>query len=784
MAKKTGGVKGSFRQKLLHRDEFAEKYLPYLCNTESYPDEDRAALDAYIDEEYGAYLKKYEERQALAEQCSLFRNRVRRLKIRNFISPVPLTDEAEENIDPAVRLRYEIISDVISRIATVLSRKMLTVSCECFRPDYKYRKYQSSRLVDDGELLMYIREFPCYGNHNWEKVITNTARSGQFGRYLYGRIMENCSSVQQLVNEGAIYRKEGMYDAEGMIRRKTDMYAKEFIRSIKDEVAAYFSPEKIEECILRNTYYADTYRRIMKEEHRARDLRKNMLASIPDTYPELFPAARSMTRHFVLHVGPTNSGKTYSAVGAFTEDMTCAYLAPLRLLAYEQFEKLNRNGIICSLKTGEERIDIPGSNCTASTIEMADLENEIDMAVIDEGQMISDLSRGGAWTAALLGLPARVIHVCIAPEAENIYMHLIRECGDTFETVRHERLCPLTVEKGEFNFPDDVRSGDALIVFSRKDVHAVASELQRSHIKTSVIYGKLPYDVRHAQAADFSEGQNPVLVATDAIGMGLNLPIRRVVFLSLEKFDGFNRRELLPGEIRQIAGRAGRKGIYDKGLVISEYGRSELRNALSMPPEDVENAVIAFPKSLISLDASLEEILKRWDEIPVKEGFLKEDMKEKLFLCHAISDISDDRDFLYKCITIPFESDNEYLFDLWKEMCRKEAQGRKPDIIKHIPDIPDRKPEPRDLETLEDDFRLCDLLYGFCDKFSYFNYLEPVMECKKELSGRIIRVLDKQELKGRTCKHCGRRLPWKYPYNTCEKCFEGISCRVYGKRHR
>ena len=712
--------------------------------------------DPFVSDEYDKYVHKYEEKLALLSKCQQFIDDIKKLSIKQVCSEI----------------RQIVIEEVEARIEHVLSSGRLSMSAECFRSNYVYRKYRGSRLVEESEIVTYVRNFPQYSARSWPNLITNTAKNGRFAGYLYHVARTNSSALKEIINQGQPYKNIGMYDPETDIKKKFDSYYTVFVRQISSEVEEYFTPECIESCIIRNPYYGNIYRENLILERKANILRQNMLKQIPDTYPELFPSARAMKRHFILHVGPTNSGKTYAAVSAFEEGKRCTYLAPLRLLAYEQFESLNRNGIICSLRTGEERIDVPGAECVASTIEMASIEDEWDIAVIDEGQMINDSSRGGAWSAALLGLVSSEIHVCLAPEAEKIYIQLIEECGDTYEVIHHNRLCPLRIEKKDFNFPQDVQEGDALIVFSRRDVHAVASELQRYNIKTSVIYGRLPYDVRHGQAADFSEGNTKVLVATDAIGMGLNLPIQRVVFLELEKFDGTGRRDLRPDEIRQIAGRAGRKGLYHEGIVTSEYGRKMIRDAFTTALEDIDQAVIAFPQTLINMDAHLEDILKRWDEIPAKAGFAKEDMKEKLVMCHAISDISEDNEFLYKCITIAFDSENEYLFDLWKELCTDEARGREPKVGRYIPDAGSQMWQGNDLEWLEEQFRLCDLLYGFCDKFRHDEWTENIMRCKKQLSEQITTILNEQHLKGRTCKRCGRKLPWKYPHAVCERCFE------------
>lgn len=117
----------------------------------------------------------------------------------------------------------------------------------------------------------------------------------------------------------------------------------------------------------------------------------------------------------MLHIGPTNSGKSHDAVEALRQAQDGIYLAPLRLLAYEQYENLNRNGVFCTLKTGEEHIDVPFSTVQSSTVEMLDVNHRHDIAVIDEAQMLSDPERGGCWTRAILGVWADEVHVCLAP---------------------------------------------------------------------------------------------------------------------------------------------------------------------------------------------------------------------------------------------------------------------------------------------------------------------------------------------------------------------------------
>ena len=154
------------------------------------------------------------------------------------------------------------------------------------------------------------------------------------------------------------------------------------------------------------------------------------------------------------------------------------------------------------MRTGQECIEEAGSRVVASTIEMADFDENYDIAVIDEAQMVTDPDRGHSWTKAILGIRAGEIHICMSPAAEQAIIHLIELCRDDYEIERYERKTALICEDEPFVFPDDVRKGDALIVFSKKSVLDVAGRLEEQKINASVIYGSLPPEIRRRQMQD------------------------------------------------------------------------------------------------------------------------------------------------------------------------------------------------------------------------------------------------------------------------------------------
>ena len=125
---------------------------------------------------------------------------------------------------------------------------------------------------------------------------------------------------------------------------------------------------------------------------------------------------------------------------------------------------------------------------------------------------------------------------------------------DRFKIIRHKRNTRLTLQEEPYVLGRDLKKGDALIVFSKKSVLALAAHLENQGVHCSVIYGNLPPATRREQVRRFLAKETEVVVSTDAIGMGLNLPIRRIVFVETRKFDGVNKRTLNPEEIKQIAG--------------------------------------------------------------------------------------------------------------------------------------------------------------------------------------------------------------------------------------
>ncbi|RPD55693.1 P-loop containing nucleoside triphosphate hydrolase protein [Lentinus tigrinus ALCF2SS1-7] len=336
------------------------------------------------------------------------------------------------------------------------------------------------------------------------------------------------------------------------------------------------------------------------------------------------PARMSPPRKFIMHVGPTNSGKTHNALRALAAAERGIYAGPLRLLAHEIYDRLNKGQIVplgmdpspeaepdsqtgfdlgedaetgkkqvavtktgnakfvrlCNMVTGEEqKIVSPDATLLSCTVEMTPLRTYWDVAVIDEIQLIADKQRGGAWTGAVLGLNAREIHLCGEESAIPLIEAIVRDLGDTLEVHHYKRLTPLVVaEKSLEGDLGKVQAGDCVVAFSRSGLFGLKHSIEKAtKMRCALAYGRLPPEIRSEQAALFNDPRSDyrVLVGSDAVGMGLNLKIKRVVFESVAKWDGVGMRLLSASQIKQIAGRAGRFGLHDSdaaGVVTTLHG--------------------------------------------------------------------------------------------------------------------------------------------------------------------------------------------------------------------
>ena len=273
------------------------------------------------------------------------------------------------------------------------------------------------------------------------------------------------------------------------------------------------------------------------------------------------PTRRMPHERVVAHLGPTNSGKTYAALRELADKRAGVYAGPLRMLAQEAHRRLGEwiGAENVGLVTGEERIN-EHAPVICSTVEMAPHAGEL--LVLDEVQWADDPERGSAWTRLLLAGEYREILLLGAVDA----LPLVQRAFPEHELKLFERKLPL-----EFVGERTLRSltpGPGVVAFSRRAVLALAGEVNRLHSgRVAVLYGAMPLASRREEIDRFLSGAAQVCVATDVLGHGVNLPCETLLFAETNKFDGEERRDLLPWELAQIAGRAGRFGLVERGHV-------------------------------------------------------------------------------------------------------------------------------------------------------------------------------------------------------------------------
>ncbi len=484
-----------------------------------------------------------------------------------------------------------------------------------------------------------------------------------------------------------------------------------------------------------------------------------------DEYPE----ARAMKRHFVLHIGGTNTGKTYAGFQRLMKAPTGVYLAPLRLLALEAQELLLDGGVACSLTTGEEEDREEWDTHVAATAEKLDIHQRYDVAVVDECQMISDRERGYAWTRAILGVLAPEIHLCAAPEAKNLLIRLIESCGDSYEVILHRRKTPLLC----MNKPVDytmVQPGDALIAFSKVGVLSVAEDLRRQGKEPAIIYGALPYSTRRKQVEGFLAGRMRYVAATDAIGMGLNLPIRRIIFMETEKFDGVERRQLKPEEIQQIAGRAGRFGMYDKGYVGATENLEVIQQGMQTVVPPLQEAVVGFSDLMLEVNFDLLEVLTVWNGIPTVRPYVKLDVSRYISLISALRGqgfrLTKEQEL--RAANIPFDETEEALLKLFYQFLRHFLQG---ETIER-PSLPEDKKTAFTLPELELYCRKLDLYFSFAKAFGMEIDRDALYDEREKTADWINQIL-LHNLKNniRFCSRCGASLPLHHSGRLCNACY-------------
>ncbi len=285
--------------------------------------------------------------------------------------------------------------------------------------------------------------------------------------------------------------------------------------------------------------------------------------------------------HITAVLGPTNTGKTYLAVERMCGHSSGMIGFPLRLLAREVYDRVValKGAAQVALITGEEKIVPPDARYFLCTIEAMPTDREVAFVAIDEAQLGADPERGHVFTSRLLQCRGWAETMILGAET---LKPLIRKLLPDAEIVTRPRFSTLSYAGSRKLSRLPRRS--AIVAFTASDVYALAEMLRRQKGGAAVVMGSLSPATRNAQVAMYQSGEVDYLVATDAIGMGLNMDIAHVAFASLSKFDGRRHRRLTLAEMAQIAGRAGR---YQKD---GSFGTVQLgtAEAAAFTPEEIE----------------------------------------------------------------------------------------------------------------------------------------------------------------------------------------------------
>jgi len=577
---------------------------------------------------------------------------------------------------------------------------------------------------------------------------------GEFLKSLEG-VIEECSSYAELLH----YTQQQLHE-------KVYSFLVELLRR---------------DLVITPKIFRKTTRRFLHSirEELIKKQRQELLARTIRDFKNLFPVARGMKRKLTLHIGPTNSGKTYAAMEKLKKADTGYYLAPLRLLALEGYETLQKEGIECSLITGEEQILDEEATHISSTIEMMNYDVDVDVCVIDEVQMIDERERGWAWANAIIGAPSQEIIMTGSSNVKEAIIALAEYLGDELEIVEFERKNELELLE-EPTPIESVEEATAIIAFSRRDVLRLKQTFSKKY-EVSVVYGNLSPEVRREEARRFREGETQIMVATDAIAMGMNLPIKTVLFSKAKKFDGIMERNLYASEILQIAGRAGRYGMHEKGYV-GALDKESLRVLKKNFYKEPKKILPPF-KVMASLDHiklvstileenSLEIILRFFIENMEFNGpFYAASLDDMLEVSKIVDGFDLEIATKYHLACAPLTLKSPYIVEAFESYIY--ALEHKEFVHYHPPKLEGSHARTaEELLRVEDMVKEISLYLWLSYRFGeYFVDEEKARKYRGVLNSYIERSLHAGEL-AKSCKLCGVALPHNTRYNICQKCFK------------
>ena len=319
-------------------------------------------------------------------------------------------------------------------------------------------------------------------------------------------------------------------------------------------------------------------------------------------------------------LGPTNTGKTHLAIETMLSFDSGMIGFPLRLLAREVYDKIIKkiNLDNVALITGEEKIIPSNAKYFLCTVESMPIEKQLDFVGIDEIQMCADHERGHIFTERLLNMRGNKLTMFMG---SNTIKSIISKLDDDIEFIYRKRLSKLSYS-GHKKI-SRVNRKTAIIAFSAEEVYAIAELIRRQKGGAAIVMGSLSPKTRNAQVALYQSGDVDFLVATDAIGMGINMDLDNVYFSNLKKFDGKKLRKLSLSEVGQIAGRAGRylnDGSFGVTGLCKELNADEINLLENHKFEEVQS--IFWRNSNLNFDNPYT-LIKSLDEKPQRNWLRK-----------------------------------------------------------------------------------------------------------------------------------------------------------------
>jgi hypothetical protein len=485
-------------------------------------------------------------------------------------------------------------------------------------------------------------------------------------------------------------------------------------------------------------------------------------------------------RRVLALLGPTNSGKTHEGLNLLTASENGAYLGPLRLMALENHEAIIARGKPCSLLTGEEEIVDPEASHVSATVEMFDQSKRWGTVLIDEIQMIADPDRGWAWSRAFLSASTDLLIVAGSPDAEPLIRRMADMNGDLLEIRRFERRNELDVSDQKVSW-ENLRKGDAIIAFSRDDVLSYKTLVESKGFKAAAIYGALGPEARQEQARRFREGDADILVATDAIGMGLNLPIDRILMTRMTKWDGKEERPLTGSETRQVGGRAGRFSSISPGIVaiMNGAGTPERLAKLMKAPSLIDPeaplpmqpgwAVVSrvIEERGLTLENALALIADALLGHPDASYTVTDEILEILSVVSGPKHTPHER-FRHMGLPLSLRTQgNKTMLAGWVRRVNDDVAVPAPSLagVK-----PGSKPDSHDLRRIEEVVQQAGAYLWLARRFpDRYPQAEAAKDTRAVGTAHITAILSQKSIP-RPCSRCGRGLPAGHRFPICEGC--------------